>query len=791
MATKLFLRNTQANGIGATYYDMIIDAGSATDTAVVNTTAAGTEIQFTKTAGGSVIQFVSGRAPAGGFTLTTTDISLWMHESNMNANIGGRYRVFKRTGAGVETELGGGPFNDGVEFGTSAAEMLWTGNVTDTAFAENDRILLKIYITNVGTMATGFTGTLTFNGADGATGDSFFNIAETITFKFDSSTYDESTSFAVTAGLSLSPANLISVSSLLAATVGLSAAGGKVVSDALSFALALNGSGSGPQAVSQTSSPTWTTNSSSQNVSVAVQAGDLIVVAAVNEYDSGSTINTPTNDGAALIWTERQHNNTSASKCEIGIWTAVADSTRTIQITVTQTSSSFYFGFEVYVFRNASVGNSTLAIPALNVLSTNITTTQANSAVVVIIGDFQVADGASRTWKTAAGSLTETVYQRDAGHYTVYSGYHPDAGAVGTYSVGVNNITGAEATVAAIEIKGGGASNSGLSPTASLTRSGDVSFAVTNGLTTLSVLTANGTISLPMATTLTPAGTFVAAPTVSLATALAIAQSGGLSFDSAMSLATALGISDSAIKSFEVAVALGTSLGLSDSVVATMAAQAALNAALGLNDTGNITSDRSVSFQVTPAMSLAGTIIADVLAALSTNFGISGSSVLAAGASIPFNIAVSLNAAGNTSYNSSVAFAATTGLAATSFLVGGANTYDEAVTMGVNTALQLANQLAAYGTVTMVLSVPLVPSATGDLQAATQLDSQAGLTLAGYRIGDSSITVGLTTAMSTTSFMDTDQAITGMTIAVVPELSFSSVTIAPALRLTINIKQEE
>jgi hypothetical protein len=135
------------------------------------------------------VAWISGRAPSGGFTLTTTDVDAWCHESHMNANIGGRYRVFKRTAAGSVSELGGGPFNDGVEFGTSAASMTWAGNVTDTAFAEDDRILVRFYITNVGTMGSGFTGTLTFNAADASDGDSFFNIAETVTFKAEPTQY--------------------------------------------------------------------------------------------------------------------------------------------------------------------------------------------------------------------------------------------------------------------------------------------------------------------------------------------------------------------------------------------------------------------------------------------------------------------------------------------------------------------------------------------------------------------------------------------------------------------------
>lgn len=187
MATKLFLRNTTNNGItdsgDGILFDMVTTAGAASDTAITNTTASGTQVQATKTAGGSTVAWISGRAPIGGFTLTSTDISLWQLESNMNANIGGRYRLFKRTAAGVITELGGGPFDDTVEMNTSNQEDLWVGNNTDTAFSEDDRLILRYYLTNIGTMGGSFTGTMTFNAPDASTGDSFLNLAETITFK--------------------------------------------------------------------------------------------------------------------------------------------------------------------------------------------------------------------------------------------------------------------------------------------------------------------------------------------------------------------------------------------------------------------------------------------------------------------------------------------------------------------------------------------------------------------------------------------------------------------------------
>lgn len=162
---KLYLRNTTANGIsigGVACYDLLTIAGSSADTAVVNTTASGTEIQFTKTAGGSVAAFITGRAPVGGWTITASEVALWLKESASTVNAGLRYRLFKYSG-GTETEIGGSPFNRNAEFNTANSLETLAGNVTDTALAEDDRLLLRIYAVNVGTMAVG-TATLRFNG---------------------------------------------------------------------------------------------------------------------------------------------------------------------------------------------------------------------------------------------------------------------------------------------------------------------------------------------------------------------------------------------------------------------------------------------------------------------------------------------------------------------------------------------------------------------------------------------------------------------------------------------------
>lgn len=184
MATKLFLRDTTDNAIGV-FKDALTTIGSDSfsKACIVDTAASGTQIQWTQTAGGTVAEWISGRVPTGGFTLSgTMTFSIWARESSMNANIGARARVFKRTDAGVETEIGGGPWNDDVEFGTSGVEIVWTGTPTSTAFAENDRIIVRYYITNIGTMASGHTGTLNYD-SPAAGADSFFQINETVAFK--------------------------------------------------------------------------------------------------------------------------------------------------------------------------------------------------------------------------------------------------------------------------------------------------------------------------------------------------------------------------------------------------------------------------------------------------------------------------------------------------------------------------------------------------------------------------------------------------------------------------------
>lgn len=191
MATKLFLRKTTqgapSNELGA--HDMLTTAGASVTTSVTNTQASGTEVWCTETtAGGERLEFYSPPLAAG-FTLSTTDVltfNVWALENNMNANVGLRARAYRwNRWTNATTEVGGSPFDDGVELPLTIGVLNWTASPTaNVTFVEGDRLLVRLFLTNVGTMAGGFTATIDLEGATGgADGDSYFQISNTVTFK--------------------------------------------------------------------------------------------------------------------------------------------------------------------------------------------------------------------------------------------------------------------------------------------------------------------------------------------------------------------------------------------------------------------------------------------------------------------------------------------------------------------------------------------------------------------------------------------------------------------------------
>jgi formylglycine-generating enzyme required for sulfatase activity len=196
----------------------------------------------------------------------------------------------------------------------------------------------------------------------------------------------------------------------------------------------------------------WNTSTLSKTTaSFNVQTGDVLVAYASAENGVNPAL---TISGGSLTWTLRQSIHTGNSDADVYIWTAVANATTAMTVTFTMGSTGVQYGGNVLTFRNSGGVGASSSTSATGGPFLNLTTTKANSAIVFVSGDWNAVDGSTRTYRNGAGAFTEQTYVYSSGRYTVYGGYYANAGAAGTYAVGVNSPTGQHFSIAAIEIKG-------------------------------------------------------------------------------------------------------------------------------------------------------------------------------------------------------------------------------------------------------------------------------------------------------------------------------------------------
>jgi hypothetical protein len=102
-------------------------------------------------------------------------------------------------------------------------------------------------------------------------------------------------------------------------------------------------------------------------------------------------------------------------------------------------ASSFWFGGNVTTWRSTRGIGAYAKVNAVDSApSLNLTTRYDNSAIVILCVDWDANSGASRAWRTGAGALTELTYFAGGGTtYTIYGGYHADAGVAGLKTVGL------------------------------------------------------------------------------------------------------------------------------------------------------------------------------------------------------------------------------------------------------------------------------------------------------------------------------------------------------------------
>jgi hypothetical protein len=189
-----------------------------------------------------------------------------------------------------------------------------------------------------------------------------------------------------------------------------------------------------------------------------VLTGDVLVAYSVSEnYEPSASqgpLGYPPAGTLSITWSLKQSHQL-ADNCELAIWSGTVGSNQSgknVAFTCID-GTRVYFGGNVLLFSGsdgvgASAKNNGSGQPTLD-----ITTTQDNSAIVVIVGDWSAVSGA-RTWRSGAGSFSEQSYYADNARYGVHGGFHPDAGASGTKTVGMTAPSTQTWVIAAVEIKG-------------------------------------------------------------------------------------------------------------------------------------------------------------------------------------------------------------------------------------------------------------------------------------------------------------------------------------------------
>ena len=190
-----------------------------------------------------------------------------------------------------------------------------------------------------------------------------------------------------------------------------------------------------------------------------VAINDVVVVIG-DSGDGATTMATPTASGSGFTFTLRQ-SRVVVGDSTLYLWTAIAtvagssvtfssvragDAANPTRLVVQQHSGVSGIG--------ALLGGTATAPLSLTTPSGSLTTTAANSDVVVAAADWNAVDpGATRTYQTVNGTAgVERSYARDATFMTTYAGQHIDVGAVGAKTVGLALPSAGRFSVGGIEL---------------------------------------------------------------------------------------------------------------------------------------------------------------------------------------------------------------------------------------------------------------------------------------------------------------------------------------------------
>lgn len=233
------------------------------------------------------------------------------------------------------------------------------------------------------------------------------------------------------------------------------------------------------------------TSTSPSIVTIPTAPGDLLIAFAGTASES-TFILAPTG-GTGLVWTLQQSVSGQPNTSNTFLWTTKAVTQETATLAFAMSSGTDPFAAAVQRWNGvAATGASAVNTPGSPAVS--LTTTQAHSAIVVGITDYNAVDGSGRAWTPG---FEDANYFVDTTYLTLYGGLTHDAGAAGTKTFGLTAPNGQEASAVAIELRG---------------TSGIIDQTARDGLATKA--NDNGVVHLAGAETITEVKTFSSSPSV-------------------------------------------------------------------------------------------------------------------------------------------------------------------------------------------------------------------------------------------------------------------------------------
>lgn len=445
--------------------------------------------------------------------------------------------------------------------------------------------------------------------------------------------------------------------------------------------------------------------------SVAINSGDVLVL--VSATENASPTLGETENGAGSFTNQRSVSIDYYSPVRAS--TYIAPSSETITVAVTQSGETLnFFGGNVVRFSGADgIGNSASSSGSSGNPSVNITTTQANSAIVVIVGDWNATSG-TQTFSSSGGAgapTNLTGYPGDSARYGAAIAYYPDAGTAGAKTVGMTAPTGQKWTIAAVEVlgtTGGGAIDLAGAAQAQATVTGAVAMTIPTAGTAAAVATTTGSL--------------VSALPVQASASVTATASGDLLLEMALgggALAAALAIG-----------ALGLTMPLSGSASGTATASGTLGLGAEIDLSGDAAGEASATGTLDSTTALAGAATAQAAGSggvtLTTVLAGSALAEALATAGITLETALAAQAAAQASATGDVVSLAEGALA-------GDAAAQATATGDIKMATPLDGAAAAQASATgaVGMTVPLAGDAQAQATATGALDSLVDGSLAG------------------------------------------------------------